>query len=579
LELPILRWYTKRQRYVCERLLNPLCTPRKRSLIRVSAAFWQCKTHGSPRCRKRKGSAELSGQLSVWVKAVLSLFLPVFLILYAIGTYHWRLLGDAALMHYIVFLMDHGMKPYSDIIDPNMPTTLLIQGAVVHLFGDSSLSWRLFDFALLGVVGSGTIVICRCYGWFAGVFAASLFALIHGRDGVIQLGQRDLTMTAFLVLGYAFLFESLRAPASEKTMPWMTGMFGICGGLAVTIKPSVLFLPPTLILLAVITLRRRERPFLSHIAYGVVGMLIPLIAICAYLARLHVLGAFKKTLSDLIPYFVHLGERSIAHLVLHSVSSVMLPLVIIWLPILFKGRGSLTWERAALLTGIAFGLFSFYIQRKGYPYHRYPSEAFLLILIGIDLVGALQAERSNGNRNLHRLAQLGVFTGVMVVGGGSTVHALHQDWRNQEFDNLLQNDLRRLGGNKLMRQVQCLDMSDGCITTLYNLRLVQATGFLYDCYMLSPIEGSERDRYREAFWQAIAKNPPTVFVVSSNDCDPYPEKPSYEYQKIRRWPRFDGYLESNYHLFVERIPPHMVNWGSSPSKPFGYRIYVKDPLP
>jgi len=95
--------------------------------------------------------------------------------------------------------------------------------------------------------------------------------------------------------------------------------------------------------------------------------------------------------------------------------------------------------------------------------------------------------------------------------------------------------------------------------------------------MLSTVEGAERDRYREAFWQAMTKNPPAIFVVSSHDCDTYPVRPAYNYRKISRWPLFDDYLKTHYWLDVERIPPHMVNLGSSPSKPLGYRIYVRNP--
>jgi hypothetical protein len=162
------------------------------------------------------------------------------------------------------------------------------------------------------------------------------------------------------------------------------------------------------------------------------------------------------------------------------------------------------------------------------------------------------------------------------VGAGSTVHALRQDGKNREFEALLQADLMRFGGSSLDNHVQCLDMADGCIPTLYDMKLVQATGFLYDCYMFSPIDGAERTRYREAFWAAIKKNPPTIFVVSSNDCEIYPDKPSYDFKKLSRWARLDDYLHANYHFAVQRIPPHMVNWGSSPSKPLGYRIYLRN---
>jgi hypothetical protein len=293
----------------------------------------------------------------------------------------------------------------------------------------------------------------------------------------------------------------------------------------------------------------------------------------------HIVAPFLHTLFHLIPYFTLLGTRSFGHLLVHSISSILLPLFILWLVILFLEKQPLTWERVALGIGFLFGLASFYLQRKGYPYHRYPSEAFLLLLMATDFVTMFRAKLPKGKPLVRGLALAGIVVGTLWIGGGSTVHALRQDWRNREFEDMLEADLNRLGGEKLDGRIQCLDMADGCIPTLLDLRLVQATGFLYDCYMFSPIQAAERERYRMAFWQAIAHNPPAVFVVSSNDCEVWPERPGYNYRKISRWPRLENYLAANYRLDAERIPPHMVNTGSSPSKPLGYRIYVRNQTP
>ena len=533
----------------------------------------------------------MSDRLYTITRTLASVFLMMCLLLFVTRTWHWPLMGDAALMHYVVFLMDHGLAPYRDIVDPNMPTTLLLEGAVMHLFGGNSLTWRLFDLFLLAISAVAMLVICKPYSRFAALFAASLFALIHGRDGLVELGQRDLTITACLLIAYAFLFSGLRFTAPRKdpaerslqTKPWMTALFGFFCGVATTIKPSVLFLAPTVLLLAAFALRRKQQPFLAQLIAGLLGMIAPILLILAWLQHQHITADFLRTLTQLLPYFLLLGPRSYPHLILHSISSVMLPVVLLWLPIIFLKKDWLTWERAALLIAILFGLASFYLQRKGFPYHRYPSEAFLLLLIAIDYTTILittpthaQLRFTTNQKLLPTLSIAGIVVGVVFVAGGSTAHALWQDWRNQEFDTMLRADLNRLGGKELNTRVQCLDMADGCIPTLYNMRLIQATGYLYDCYMLSNQPGTERDRTREAFWQAITRNPPAVFIVSSNDCDSATQRPGYTYQKLSRWPQFNDYLQANYHLDAERIPPHMVNAGSSPSKPLGYRIYVRN---
>jgi hypothetical protein len=518
-------------------------------------------------------------------KTISTVFLVGCLLLFIVKTWHWPLMGDAALMHYLVFLKDHGMAPYRDIIDANMPTTLILEGAVMHLFGGNSITWRLFDFFLLALAGVSFFVICRPYSRFAALFAASLFALIHGRDGLIDLGQRDLTMAVCLLIAYAFLFSGLRVAPGQNSKPWMTAFFGLFCGIAATVKPSIIFLAPCVLCLQVVMLHRRRRPFLAHAISGLIGLFTPILLVFAWLYRQHIVPDFLHTVSHLVPYLLLLGTRSYPHLIAHTFSSVMLPLVLLWLPIVILKKNWITWERAAMMIAVLFGLISFYMQKRGFAYHRYPSEAFLLILIAIDFTKTLQEGtprlrlRFSASENLlPRLAFIGILAGVFWVAGGSTAHALWQDWRNQEFDTMLRQDLTRFGGQKLTGRVQCLDVSDGCPTALYNMNLTQSTGHLYDCYLFYDQPNAERDRIREQFWREITKNPPALFVVSSNDCESWPQRPGYNYQKMSRWPQFNDYLNANYHIYVERIPPHMVNSGSSPSKPVGYRIYVQNSI-
>jgi hypothetical protein len=511
----------------------------------------------------------------VWIRRVCFIFLLACLSAYVGKTWHCPLMGDAALMHYDVFLMRHGMALYRDIIDPNLPTTFAILGAVIHFAGGNSLAWRLFDFSLLMVIGLSMVIVSRPYDRFAGFFAGSLFALVHGRDGFMQLGQRDLIMTAFLLLGYAFLFESLRVK-SVKLGYFLIFSFGVFSGIAATIKPTVLLLPPTLLVMSAVVRKRKGCSIKPYVICGSLGTVIPLLSVAIYVWRGHIVRPFLDTLFYLIPYFAHLGSRSFAHLFFHSISSFLLPLVLVWFGIEVVQKRAISWERAALMVGIAFGIVSFCLQRKGYSYHRYPSEAFLLMLISIDLTSILKSCFSRRSPQLERLAITGILIGIVVVGGGSTIHILRQDWQDQEFQEMLEADLYRLGNQSLAGRIQCLDMADGCIPTLDDMRLVQASGFIYDCYMFSTQPGLERERYRRAFWQTITTNPPSVYVISSNNCEEYPTKQSYNYTKTSVWPVFDAYLKANYHLYVERIPPRMVNTGSSPSRPLGYRIYLRN---
>ncbi len=66
---------------------------------------------------------------------------------FVMGTTHWTLISDAVLMHYIVFLTQHGLAPYRAIIDINLPGTYLLDTGVLRIFGSTAGGWRLYDFS------------------------------------------------------------------------------------------------------------------------------------------------------------------------------------------------------------------------------------------------------------------------------------------------------------------------------------------------------------------------------------------------------------------------------------------------
>ena len=136
---------------------------------------------------------------------------------------------------------------------------------------------------------------------------------------------------------------------------------------------------------------------------------------------------------------------------------------------------------------------------------------------------------------------------------------------------MLQSHLDRLGGAGLSGQIQCMDMTAGCINTLYRMNLVQSTGFLYDCYFFAPAQTRATGELRIKFWHAVSLNPPRVFVVSNQFC--LGQTPGYS--KLQNWQQFDEYLAEHYHITEERIPPHLVRWWSLTQAPLGYRIYVR----
>ena len=389
-----------------------------------------------------------------------------------------------------MLLMQHGRAPYRDIVDLNQPGTYVVEAAVMW-FGKGALAWRIFDLLLLGIVSVAMLGLCQTKDWgrgrFPALFAAGVFALIHGRDGLIQLGQRDLIMAALLAAAFALLLLIVR---SEGRKQWVLSLqAGFCLGAACTIKPHVIVLLPVLFGLIAWELRQRRRRSTWHVGLACAGGLLPLLAALLFLVREHAVTDYAATMIQLAPYHAALWRLSLGVLFLHSVSSVLLPLFCLWLALFLLERRWRLFEDRLLLLGLLFGVFSFCLQGRGYPYHRYPSEVFLLALAARAFSDALAPQvdafkRVRAVRFLVKtLAFAGLAFGGLVVAPRSLSEVMHFDGKHDGFAEPLSADLVGLGGPALSGNVQCLGMAGGCITTLYRMRLIESSGFLYDCYL------------------------------------------------------------------------------------------------
>ncbi|HZD47717.1 MAG TPA: glycosyltransferase family 39 protein [Silvibacterium sp.] len=464
------------------------------------------------------------------------------------------------MIHYVVFLMQHGRAPYRDIIDMNMPGMYLIDWLVIETFGGGSLAWRLFDFSLMALAAASMLTIAWPYSKFAGFFSAVLFTLVHGRDGIAQTGQRDLIMAVLLLVSTACLFLAARA-----RRPPLVALAAIFAGTAVTIKPTGALFVVAFAMGTYAFFRGDKARLRRSILLGAAAFSMPLGVTTAFLYREHALIAFWSILHGLVPFHASLDQRHLSFLLLHSISP-LLSLVIPWIFLVIRTRLWQSTEHRILLAAIACGVLSYCIQAKGYPYHRYPLLAFLLLSMGIVFTAALR------DRGLNKfVGGAALLVGVLVIAPESDLLASEYDWHNQEFITMLESDLDHLGGADLSGQIQCMDTTAGCINTLYRMKLVQSTSSLYDCYFFAPGDAPITNQLRMRFWQELHANPPRVLIVSNQFCLGRPSA----YNKVDNWPQFTRYLTQKYSLLEERTPPHMVRWWSVTQAPLGYRVYLR----
>ena len=511
-------------------------------------------------------------RIALWTALLASSFLYIGL------TWHWPLVGDSSLIHYIAFLMDRGWAPYRDLGDMNLPGSFLIEWAAMHVFGTGSLAWRLFDLAVLAATAAGFLAVAGRGNQLAGAFAAVLFAVIHGRDGINNTGQRDLVMAALVVLGYAFLFRAWRADG-RKESGFSACLFGFCLAAAGTIKPTALPLGVVLLVALAFVLQQQQKSAVREVLLAAAGFITPLLICFVFLGREHAIGAFLYGLRTVVPYFAGLGRKPLSFLLIHSVSPLM-GLVVVWfLLVIVSTMATGSWrrwrqpwslqqgERAALLFGAAVMLAGLVAQGKGFPYHRYPFLALLLPLIALDLVSALR------QRGLVRaLAVAGLAYGAFVVVPQSVADVHRYDGRNQELIAMIQSDLTRLGGPSLSGHVQCMDTISGCTTALYRMRLEPATGLLSDFLVFGPEANSAVRDARSQFLDKVNARPPEVIVVTANL---FPDGPG-DFGKLAMWPEFQQLLSSRYRLCAQRTPPDPVLWWSRVEPPTSYRVYVLD---
>ncbi|HEY3990731.1 MAG TPA: glycosyltransferase family 39 protein [Acidobacteriaceae bacterium] len=497
---------------------------------------------------------------------------------FVVMTRHWPMVGDAALLHYVVFLIEHGWAPYRDFADVNMPGAYAVTALGMLLPGQPDAAWRVFDLALVALAGVGYYAIARPYSRFAALFATVLLLLVHGQDGVQQAGQRDLVIAALLLLGVASLVEGLRREQWAYVVP-----FGLLVGMAATIKPTAL--PFGVVLLAMAALYRRRcwpgastRPVatVGWIVTGLAAMVCAPVAMLLWLSgRYHALDAWIAMQRVLLPYYATLERRPFGFTLTHSISP-LLALVLLWLACLAArslGRNAESvrqgwprFERLLIAAAAVMNLIGLLAQGKALPYQRYPMLAFLLLLISLDLATTLRAGRAG------YWAMAGLACGALVLAPQALVRVHRFDPRPQEFDAMLASDLQRLGGSRLSGRVQCLDTIQDCLPTLFSERLLPATGTLSDTAIFSPSESPAVRYVRRQFAQALNTHPPAVIVlVSGSFLDS-----TGGFTKVDAWPEFAAWLGAHYTLTVERTPPHMVRWWSRPQPAPSYRLYLRN---
>ena len=481
---------------------------------------------------------------------------------------HWRMAVDTPVMHYVVFLMRHGLRPYSQITDNNMPGAYLTEAAAMTVFGGSDLAWRIYEFFLMAVLAGSATLIARRWDWVAGIFAAGLFFVLHTAEGPQVAVERELVIGVALLAACAALLESVR-----RSQPALMLLFGLLAGVAASIKPTYLPLPLGLLALTWFTLHRRAVHSLPYLLWAILGLALTGLLLIYFVLHEHALPGFLFILRDVLPAYTGLERPPLRFLLDRVLPHAVTLLVLLTLPLfVINGRreGHWNWERAALATTAAFGLLSYFAQGKGFLYHRYVFMIFLLLLVGAEIFDALR--HPGWPRILAAVALAFALFYIVPIHLRTTRQIVGRN----DLELALEGDLAHLGSRQnLQGKVQCFDLVYGCLNALYHLNLVENTGFTGDMLLFTARGSVASNYYRGLFWTLARQQPADVLVISNGNFGV-----ENSFNKLDRWPEFQAYLRNTYVQAAERCFPYeRYSYHYREPLPPGdcYRIYLRQP--
>lgn len=516
------------------------------------------------------GTATITRLLVPSLRVITVLTMAIAAIVYIVVSLHWRMAVDTPVMHYVVFLMHHGLKPYTGITDNNMPGAYLSEAAAMAVFGGSDLSWRIYEFFLFALLAASAVVITRRWDPVAGIFGAGLFLTLHSAEGPQLAVERDFVIGILLVVSTALLFLSV-----DRRRPALLVLFGLLTGLAATIKPTVLPFPLVFLAIAAVHLRKERAPLAPYVGWTCTGLLLAFLAVVGFLSFFHAWQGFFFILRRVLPAYGGLSRMPLPRMLHMLMPRAILLLATATLPLFVRSllRRRYDWHMGCLVAGLLFGFLSYMAQGKGSVYHRYIFLLYLLLLVGVAIFNAL---REHGWPRW--LAAAALLLGLSAAPGH--LRSAHALVGQSAFELTLERDLQQIGAPAdLNGHVACFDLVYGCLDALYHLHLVDNAGFTGDMLFFAPKISPPVLFYRDRFWRYANADPASVVVVSNGF---YAEQNSYT--KLDRWPELKQYLADQYTLVLQRSFPH-ERYGYYSAAPFSaeeqdsYRLYIRNGSP
>ena len=427
----------------------------------------------------------------------------------------WRVVGDAAIFHFIAVQMQMGAVPYRDIVDINMPLIYLIHAAIVTVGGVGDVVWRVFDLTAAVLMSGLILMLVWPAGRAAAIHAVLIVLVIHLLLGPYAAGQRDYLMS-IPALGAA-LASAKSAEQSRDRWLYLV--------LAGAFVASAAAIKPTGILLIGLPVAARGGLQWRDAAWSVVGAATVGFLLLAYLALEDSLWPFIAMIEGLLPLYASLGSR--------TMSSIFWDTFVYLVPAGGLALAALLTitspkpPRVRVMIGLTLvGFVHLVAQRKGWFYHVYP------LAVGMACWGAW----SLATLPMLRSAVCLTITLTMIAWRIPT--ALSQETTDRALAAASAMQLALESRLPRGATVQALDSDNGAFRAMARAGMRQATPHIQ---WFSLILAS--DTVRQDFVNALEADPPAAVLLTNSQ---WPRASGFD--AADRWPQFAKLMTSFYHL-------------------------------
>ncbi len=284
----------------------------------------------------------------------------------------WPLGGDQGVFASVGHVIRLGGMPYKDAWEVKGPTAFLPYALIELIVGRTMWGIRVFD--LLMTAGSMIAVYQICKVWRdrrAGWYAVVILSFTALTMDFFTSAQPDNWCAGLIAIAVAVLAGGVRQVSMLRY-----AVAGACVATCVLEKP--LFLMYGLLLVPPLVWKWRAGDLLRPIAAALIGFLIPVAALVAWLSAR---GALSATVDTYVLYDLRVHAQNHVATLQSQFSNLtfwfrsMPPLSTFMLPALLGGFVLMRWSKIpALLFAFWFGLglASVIVQRKYFAYHWFP---------------------------------------------------------------------------------------------------------------------------------------------------------------------------------------------------------------